>query len=59
MLLAAAVGNLKRGAFLEQPDFIRFRCYDGIHPNKEDHPLICDQLLDFLRTDYRYLLNER
>ncbi|WP_216671547.1 SGNH/GDSL hydrolase family protein [Saccharibacillus qingshengii] len=48
-----------RGAFLEHPDFTTFLCSDGIHPNKEGHRLICDKVLDFVRTDYGHLLQER
>ncbi len=48
-----------RGAFLEHPDFTRFLCSDGIHPNKEGHQLICDKVLDFMRTDYGHLIHQR
>lgn len=47
-----------RGAFLEHPDFTRFLCSDGIHPNKEGHRLICDRVMEFLRADHEYLLRE-
>ncbi|NGZ75189.1 SGNH/GDSL hydrolase family protein [Saccharibacillus alkalitolerans] len=48
-----------RGAFLEHPDFTRFLCSDGIHPNKEGHRLICDKVMEFLNRDYGHLLQER
>lgn len=47
-----------RGAFLEHPDFTRFLCSDGIHPNKEGHRLICDRVLEFMRADHEHLLHE-
>ncbi|WP_018751099.1 SGNH/GDSL hydrolase family protein [Paenibacillus sanguinis] len=47
-----------RGAFLEHPDFTRFLCSDGIHPNEDGHRLICDKVLEFIRNHYRQLLRE-
>jgi lysophospholipase L1-like esterase len=47
-----------RGAFLEHPDFTKFICVDGIHPNKDGHQIICDKVLEFIRTNYRYLLED-
>lgn len=45
-----------RGAFLQHPDFTRFLCKDGIHPNKEGHIVIADKILDYIKTYYDYLL---
>lgn len=47
-----------RGAFLQQPDYTRFICRDGIHPNREGHKLIHDKILDFIRTSEPGLLAE-
>lgn len=47
-----------RGAFLEHPDFTKFICMDGIHPNEDGHRIISDRVLDFIRTHYRYLLQD-
>ncbi|CAH1190423.1 hypothetical protein PAECIP111892_00173 [Paenibacillus auburnensis] len=45
-----------RGAFLQQPDFTKFICLDGIHPNKEGHRIIYDKVLDFIRNSEPQLL---
>ena len=45
-----------RGAFLQQPDFTKFICLDGIHPNKEGHRIIYDKVLDFIRSSEPQLL---
>lgn len=47
-----------RGAFLEHPDFTKFICVDGIHPNKDGHRIICDKVVEFIRTNYRFLLQD-
>ncbi|WP_438349369.1 SGNH/GDSL hydrolase family protein [Paenibacillus sp. FA6] len=49
-----------RSAFLEQPDFTKFICVDGIHPNKDGHQLIYDKVLDFIRNnDFQLLLDHK
>jgi len=45
-----------RGAFLQQPDFTKFICMDGIHPNKEGHRIIYDKVMDFIRNSEPQLL---
>lgn len=47
-----------RGAFLEHPDFTKFLCSDGIHPNKDGHRIICDKVLEFIKTNYQHLLQD-
>ena len=47
-----------RGAFLEHPDFTKFLCSDGIHPNQDGHRIIFDKVLEFMRKNYRFLLRE-
>jgi acyl-CoA thioesterase I len=47
-----------RGAFLAYPDFSKFLCVDGIHPNQDGHRIIADKILDFVTTSYHYLLKE-
>lgn len=47
-----------RGAFLEHPDFTRFICMDGIHPNKDGHRIISERVLAFVREHYGYLLQD-
>ncbi|MCM3700196.1 SGNH/GDSL hydrolase family protein [Paenibacillus macerans] len=47
-----------RGAFLEHPDFTKFLCSDGIHPNQDGHRIIFDKVLEFMRTNYRFLLRD-
>lgn len=48
-----------RGAFLEHPDFTKFLCSDGIHPNQAGHKLICDKVLEFVRSNYNHLLRDQ
>jgi acyl-CoA thioesterase-1 len=49
-----------RSAFLEQPDFTKFICVDGIHPNKDGHRLIFNKVLDYIQNnDYQLLLNNQ
>ena len=45
-----------RGAFLDTPDFRKYLCEDGIHPNREGHRLISLAISDFLRSRYPSLL---
>jgi acyl-CoA thioesterase-1 len=45
-----------RGAFLEYPDFTKFLCRDGIHPNESGHRIIADKIIHYLKSDYSYLL---
>lgn len=47
-----------RGAFLEHPDFTKFICSDGIHPNKDGHRIIYDKVLEFVKINYRHLLKD-
>ncbi|MFD1174989.1 SGNH/GDSL hydrolase family protein [Paenibacillus puldeungensis] len=47
-----------RGAFLEHPDFTKFLCSDGIHPNRDGHRIICDKVLEFIRNNYQFLLRD-
>jgi acyl-CoA thioesterase I len=47
-----------RGAFLQYPDFNKFLCVDGIHPNQAGHRIIADKILEFIATKYTYLLKE-
>jgi acyl-CoA thioesterase-1 len=39
-----------RGAFLQYPDFNKFLCLDGIHPNQDGHKIIADKIIDFITT---------
>lgn len=45
-----------RGAFLQYPDFTKFLCLDGIHPNEAGHKIIANKIIDFIKSDYSYLL---
>jgi Lysophospholipase L1 and related esterases len=47
-----------RGAFLQYPDFNKFICVDGIHPNEAGHKVIADKILEFITAHYTYLLKE-
>lgn len=37
-----------RGAFLRFPDYTKFLCIDGIHPNRDGHMVIADKIIDFI-----------
>jgi lysophospholipase L1-like esterase len=45
-----------RGAFLQYPDFTKFICLDGIHPNEVGHKIIANKIIDFIKSEYAYLL---
>lgn len=46
-----------RSAFLQEDDYTKLICVDGIHPNKEGHKVIAQKILDYIRSDYAFLLN--
>lgn len=46
-----------RGAFLQYPDFTKFLCLDGIHPNQLGHKIIANKIINFIKSDYSFLLN--
>lgn len=45
-----------RSAFLDFPDFRKFICIDGIHPNEKGHKIIADKIYKYLEKNYNYLL---
>ncbi len=45
-----------RSAFLSYPDFTKFLCADGIHPNRLGHELIADKIMEYIKTNYKYLI---
>jgi acyl-CoA thioesterase-1 len=48
-----------RGAFLQYPDFNKFLCLDGIHPNQDGHKIIADKIIDFItNSSYKRLVIE-
>lgn len=47
-----------RGAFLQYPDFTKFICSDGIHPNEAGHKIIANKIIDFIKAEYAYLLKD-
>lgn len=46
-----------RSAFLQKDNYSTLICDDGIHPNKEGHKVIADKILQYVRTNYVFLLN--
>jgi acyl-CoA thioesterase I len=46
-----------RSAFLQKDDYTKLICMDGIHPNKEGHKVIADKILQYIQSNYTYLLN--
>lgn len=47
-----------RSAFLKQPDFRQFLCIDGIHPNDKGHKLIAEKIMNYISSEYKYLLKD-
>ncbi len=47
-----------RRAFLKYPDYTQFICRDGIHPNKAGHKVIADVILEYVKSNYIFLLRE-
>ena len=47
-----------RGAFLQYPDFTKFLCLDGIHPNQFGHEIIANSIIDFIKSHYAYLIKD-
>ncbi|MFA6540250.1 MAG: SGNH/GDSL hydrolase family protein [Bacteroidota bacterium] len=45
-----------RSAFLQTDDYTSLMCEDGIHPNKKGHQLIAQKILNYIETDYTFLL---
>ncbi len=48
-----------RSSFLQLPDFTKFICRDGMHPNRKGQKLIADKVMDYIKTGYDFLLIER
>ncbi len=48
-----------RSAFLQYPDFTKFLCRDGMHPNRAGHKVIAEKIIDYINTGYDYLLIEK
>jgi len=46
-----------RTAFLESPDYRTLLCKDGIHPNEEGHKVIAEKILNYIESNYMFLLN--
>ena len=46
-----------RSAFLQEDDYTKLICVDGIHPNKEGHKVIAQKILDYIQSNYAFLLN--
>ncbi|NLM21897.1 MAG: SGNH/GDSL hydrolase family protein [Peptococcaceae bacterium] len=47
-----------RRAFLLQPDFSKFLCSDGIHPNEAGQKLIADKILEYIKINSSYLIKD-
>lgn len=45
-----------RSAFLGAPDFRQFLCIDGIHPNDKGHKVIAEKIMEYISSNYKYLL---
>jgi lysophospholipase L1-like esterase len=47
-----------RSAFLRYPDYTRLICVDGIHPNEWGHTVIAEKILEYISSNYEFLLRE-
>jgi lysophospholipase L1-like esterase len=47
-----------RSAFLNSDDYKTYLCIDGIHPNEIGHKLIAEKVIDFIKSNFNYLLKE-
>jgi len=45
-----------RSEFLKYKDYSQFLCIDGIHPNPEGQSLIANVILNFIKENYNFLL---
>ena len=45
-----------RSAFLQEDDYTKLICADGIHPNKEGHKVIAEKILQYIQSNYTFLL---
>ena len=45
-----------RSAFLREDDYTKLICADGIHPNKEGHKVIAEKILQYIQSNYTFLL---
>ncbi|MFA6457353.1 MAG: SGNH/GDSL hydrolase family protein [Bacteroidota bacterium] len=48
-----------RSSFLQTEDYTKLICLDGIHPNKEGHKVIAEKILNYIQTNYMFLLNSQ
>ncbi|MBI2428294.1 MAG: SGNH/GDSL hydrolase family protein [Ignavibacteriales bacterium] len=46
-----------RSAFLQNENYSTLICDDGIHPNKEGHKVIAEKILQYIQSNYIFLLN--
>ncbi|MEW5798614.1 MAG: SGNH/GDSL hydrolase family protein [Bacteroidota bacterium] len=46
-----------RSAFLQKENYSMLICEDGIHPNKEGHRVIAEKILQYIQSNYIFLLN--
>ena len=47
-----------RSEFLKCDNYTNYLCIDGIHPNVNGQSLIASALLDFIKSNYRFLLED-
>lgn len=48
-----------RSAFLQEDDYTKLICDDGIHPNKAGHQIIAEKILHYIQSNYMFLLNSQ
>lgn len=45
-----------RETFLNEKEYSKYLCIDGIHPNKEGHKLIANKVMDYLNSNLTYII---
>lgn len=45
-----------RSAFLKEENYSEFICIDGIHPNEKGHQLIASTIIEYVNSNYDFLL---
>ena len=48
-----------RAAFLQNADYTRFICADGIHPNSAGHQIIATKIFEYVKLNYDFLLKDQ
>ncbi|MCK4260324.1 MAG: SGNH/GDSL hydrolase family protein [Halanaerobiales bacterium] len=47
-----------RGTFLQEKDYRKYICLDGIHPNELGHRLIANKIIEYTKASYDFLIKK-